>query len=249
MASLSHGDPVGIVPQALSLHELQQLLDGVDVRVGQPKAWLWNWVVAELVIPIGVSASSPLPVVRDGAISPESRGQLSCEGQGQLALLLQCLERGRASKGRGRLRMVLWFHHAWFLWIPEVTWATDVSTDPSYSWTVDSDMALSSNLGPANILALGGSTGHSDGDGSGSGMDPQTPPRPQVVVCLFGNTTDSSGIQKNIMYYLKTILNWDISLVIPACFQSSFAWEYVPPPFTAGAGCLLRGGTSLGGSK
>lgn len=46
-----HGDPVGIVPQALSLHQLQQVLDGVDVRVGQPKASLWACVVAELVIP------------------------------------------------------------------------------------------------------------------------------------------------------------------------------------------------------
>ena len=28
---------------------LQQVLDGVDVRVGQPKVQLWSWVVAKLV--------------------------------------------------------------------------------------------------------------------------------------------------------------------------------------------------------
>ncbi|XP_013205105.1 protein FAM81B [Microtus ochrogaster] len=39
---------------------------------------------------------------------------------------------------------------------------TDIHTDPSYNWTVDSDMAVSSSLGLDNILALGGRNDHSD---------------------------------------------------------------------------------------
>lgn len=35
---LSHENPVAIVLQDQSLHILQQVLDGVDVKVGQPKA-------------------------------------------------------------------------------------------------------------------------------------------------------------------------------------------------------------------
>ena len=49
MAALSLGDSGDIVPQDQSLHKLQQVLDGVDVRVGQPKALLWDWVIAEQV--------------------------------------------------------------------------------------------------------------------------------------------------------------------------------------------------------
>lgn len=35
-ATLSHGDPV-VIPQDQPLHKLQQVLDRVDVRVGQPR--------------------------------------------------------------------------------------------------------------------------------------------------------------------------------------------------------------------
>lgn len=40
----------------------------------------------------------------------------------------------------------------------EVTQATDVNTDPNYSWTMDPDMALGSILGPDDILAPGESS-------------------------------------------------------------------------------------------
>lgn len=48
-ASKNHGAPAGIVPENQFLHELQQALDGVDVRVDQPYSvcgheWL-NWLV------------------------------------------------------------------------------------------------------------------------------------------------------------------------------------------------------------
>lgn len=33
----SHGDPMCIIPQDPSLHELQQVLYGLEVSVGQPK--------------------------------------------------------------------------------------------------------------------------------------------------------------------------------------------------------------------
>lgn len=36
-ATPSHGDPVGILPQDPLLHVLQQVIDGVAVRVRQPK--------------------------------------------------------------------------------------------------------------------------------------------------------------------------------------------------------------------
>lgn len=34
----SHGGPVAVIPQDQSLHTLQQVRDGVDVRMSQPKA-------------------------------------------------------------------------------------------------------------------------------------------------------------------------------------------------------------------
>lgn len=50
--------------------QVQQVLGGVDVRVGHPKTWLWAWVAAELVRPShgaaclrrGDRASSPMPM-------------------------------------------------------------------------------------------------------------------------------------------------------------------------------------------
>lgn len=38
-----------IAPQDQALHQLQQVLDGVDASVGQPKVWQWAWIVAKLV--------------------------------------------------------------------------------------------------------------------------------------------------------------------------------------------------------
>ena len=51
VAALSHRDSAGIFPRDQSLHDLQQVLDGVNVRVGQPKARLGAWMVVELVNP------------------------------------------------------------------------------------------------------------------------------------------------------------------------------------------------------
>ena len=45
MAAAGLGDLAGIVPQSQSLHQFQLVLDRVDARVGQPKAWLWAWIV------------------------------------------------------------------------------------------------------------------------------------------------------------------------------------------------------------
>lgn len=49
VVTLSHGGLAGIVPQGQSLRELQQVLDGVGVKVDQPKAQPWAWVVSELL--------------------------------------------------------------------------------------------------------------------------------------------------------------------------------------------------------
>lgn len=46
---LNHGDPVAMVLQDQSLL-LKQVIDGVNVGVGQLKALDLDWVVAELVI-------------------------------------------------------------------------------------------------------------------------------------------------------------------------------------------------------
>lgn len=39
----------GDLPQDQPLHQQQQVLDGVDAKVGQPKVQLWVWEVAKLV--------------------------------------------------------------------------------------------------------------------------------------------------------------------------------------------------------
>ena len=70
MGSLSHEDPADIVQQDQALHELQQVLAGVDVRVGQPQAWLCACV-------IGWSVQAPATTA-------------SGKGQSQLAPLHPC---------------------------------------------------------------------------------------------------------------------------------------------------------------
>ena len=43
------GDLAGIFPEDQPLHELQQVPDGVDARVSQPKAQLWAWILVSQV--------------------------------------------------------------------------------------------------------------------------------------------------------------------------------------------------------
>ena len=96
VSTLSLGDPEAIIPQAQSIHQLLQVLDGVDARVDQPKAWPWaRLVAAGQSRPLGIPASgesaesAPLePCLQGwfslacgcgvGATSPACRGQLSC---------------------------------------------------------------------------------------------------------------------------------------------------------------------------
>lgn len=49
-----------------------------------------------------------------------------------------------------------WFN-TWFAWVPVVTRATDINTDPNYGKTTDPDMALSSSFGLDITMDLGGS--------------------------------------------------------------------------------------------
>lgn len=34
---------MAIFPQGQSLHTLRQVIDGVDVGLGQPRQWMWAW--------------------------------------------------------------------------------------------------------------------------------------------------------------------------------------------------------------
>ena len=52
------------------------------------------------------------------------------------------------------------FHHAWFLWPPVVTQATDINTDLNCSRNTDVDMDLSGSSGWDITMALVASTGH-----------------------------------------------------------------------------------------
>lgn len=116
VAATSLRDFAGIVPQVQSLHELQQVLAGVDVRVCQPKAWLWASMVAKLVSPgswghppqskgwsqlpymYALGVSSPWPVVWGGDHLSRVQGPL---------LLLKFPARGKASFPRASER------HGW----------------------------------------------------------------------------------------------------------------------------------------
>lgn len=96
---------MGSVPQDQSLQELQKVLDGVDVGVGQPRALLWAWVILELVSPgcwgcspqasrVG-SSPKPMPTV---SIFPAKVGWgtvgMGAVGQGGRVLLQQLPVRG-----------------------------------------------------------------------------------------------------------------------------------------------------------
>lgn len=69
--------------------------------------------------------------------------------------------------------MSLRFHYVQFQSFPEMTWATDICTDPSCSWISNPDIVLSSSLGLNDILATGGRGEYSDRDGFGCDMVPR----------------------------------------------------------------------------
>ena len=58
-STLCLGDPEAIIPQDQSIHQLLQVLDGVDARVGQPKPWAVGLVGNRAVQsgPLGIPAS------------------------------------------------------------------------------------------------------------------------------------------------------------------------------------------------
>lgn len=97
---------MGVVPQVQSLQELQQVPEGGDVGVGQPQAWLWAWVILELVSPgcwgcspqASREASSPKPMA-SVPVFPAGVGWgtvgLGAVGRGGRVLLLQLPVRGR----------------------------------------------------------------------------------------------------------------------------------------------------------
>lgn len=78
----------------------------------------------------------------------------------------------------------------------------NINTDPSYSRTMDTDMALSNSLGPEDTMVPGGSIGQSDQHDSGGGMaqGTLTPAQLQVMVLtqgfcvVFGGNTDLGHI-------------------------------------------------------
>lgn len=84
-------------------------------------------------------------------------------------------ETGTTIPGPAKRRVSsLWPHvyHTLFLLAPEVVWATDTNIEPGCSRT--KHMALSFSLDLDDILAPGGSTGHSTQDESGSSIASDT---------------------------------------------------------------------------
>ena len=83
------------------LHTLQQFIDGVDGGVGQLRAWIWAWMVAELfslpallplhsggqltLIPITTAISTVLPRQGLGSVLPSAAAG---EGWGHPSWLL-----------------------------------------------------------------------------------------------------------------------------------------------------------------
>lgn len=80
-----------------------------------------------------------------------ARGQLW--GQGQAALLLQGLGRGRACERLNQLSRPLRFQREWFLLTPVVTRAMDIITDPSFSKNTDPYMSFGPDVTVAPVAA------------------------------------------------------------------------------------------------
>lgn len=115
----------------------------------------------------------------------------------ELALLLQCLERGKTSfpkarEQRSQFSIALWIYYAWLLWSPEVTEATDFNIYSSCSWITDPDMVLGNILYPDSIVDPGKRNDHRSGwfwQKHGS----QVTTSPQVVIPALGVHVISAG--------------------------------------------------------
>lgn len=143
-------------------HVLQQITDGVDVKVWKAKAQDRAWMVTELISPGGwyhslqarARVSTPRPI-SSGSVLLCPRwvmGHLSlCAGTGS-PLLLQCPvlvsdSYPRTSEGQGLLSMDLRFQHACFLQSLVSTRTMDTNTNPSCSKTMNPDRAFSLQSG------------------------------------------------------------------------------------------------------
>lgn len=76
-----------------------------------------------------------------GGDSTNSLAIVSREGHGQLSC---------GQWGTGQAAHVQRFQHAWFLWSPAVTWATDISPELDCCWAMQSNMVIGSSSGPDN---------------------------------------------------------------------------------------------------
>lgn len=134
----------------------------------------WGRSQFPMPMPWGSVLSSPWWRVE---VSPWSWGWgLAIPWGSRPSLLLQCPVKDRTSFLRARemwgwlkLRMALWLCLAWFPSQPEMTWTTNINTDPAATGP-QTQTWPSVAARPDNLLALCGSKGHSDQDISGSSM-------------------------------------------------------------------------------
>lgn len=114
----------------------------------------------------------------------------------------------RANKGQGWLSMALWFHHTWFSWPLEVTWAVDINREPSCCRIADPNMTRGSSLYPDDILVPDRSTGHSYQNGSGGS--------------LALDTNKTIGCNQTLGSCEKLVATWDLDFnTDPGCARTS----------------------------
>ncbi|KAL6087976.1 hypothetical protein STEG23_022836, partial [Scotinomys teguina] len=150
---INHGDPVVIVPQEPFLHATQKVIDGADVKLGQPRAQdvVVPWAI-DIITEPSCDGTMDLEMVLDSSLGQDvTMGSTDHsdwhDPNGTMAFGHQY-----GPKRQPRLLALV---------LPLMTsGATNINTDAGHSRASNPDVAFDNSPGLNDIMSPGDSTGH-----------------------------------------------------------------------------------------
>lgn len=211
-----------------ALHVLQQIIDGMDARLGQWKTQdvglIGGWASLSGLLGLfhfsKMLTSSHRLMSLGPALPPPWWGlgpSLLRGGDGRRGLFcLVLLSKRMASYPRaseGWLSTALKFQYSQSLWTSGVTWAMDIKTDPGCSIHGTQQQLLSRCR-----QGTGGRMGYPYHFGPGSIIDPQTPPiqmvgqTPGIFSALGGQRSNEHQLSPWLLYGHAPSLDLDVTM-------------------------------------